>query len=185
MPLILGLLFCVNGWALHPPPPPVYLGQDGRVEFTSDAPLELIEAASNQMRGALDSDKGTFAFTVEIATFEGFNNPLQREHFKENYLEIHRFPKATFVGKIIEKVDLSQPGTYTVRAKGKLTIHGVTQERIIKSEVVSTGDRLQIRAFFTVLLKEHDITIPKIVHQKIAEEVEVRITADLVKNGTL
>jgi hypothetical protein len=36
---------------------------------------------------------------------------------------------------------------------------------------------LKVYADFTVLLAEHDISIPKIVHQKIAEEIAVNIEA--------
>lgn len=50
-------------------------------------------------------------------------------------MESDRFPKVNFVGKIIEKIDFEQPGVQSVRAKGKLTLHGVEQERIIKSQL--------------------------------------------------
>lgn len=157
----------------------IYLTFDGSVKFRSDAPLELITAASDQLRGALDTEKRTFAFSVEMNTFEGFNSPLQREHFNENYLESSKYPKATFTGKIIEDLDLTQPGTYEVRAKGNLSIHGISRERIIKSQVKVDQNGLHIQSYFTVLLEEHDINIPKIVYQKIAEEIEVWITASL------
>ncbi len=157
----------------------VYLTFTGEVKFKSDAPLELISATSKQLRGAIDTGKRTFAFSIEMNTFQGFNSPLQREHFNENYLESPRYPKATFTGKIIEDVDLSQPGTYEVRAKGTLSIHGISRERIIKSQVRVDEDGIHIESYFTVLLEEHDISIPKIVYQKIAEEIEVWISATL------
>ncbi|RMG76309.1 MAG: YceI family protein [Bacteroidetes bacterium] len=156
----------------------VFFIEKGTVYFKSDAPLELIEATSKELKGAIDAQKRTFAFTVEMATFEGFNSPLQREHFNENYLESHLYPQASFLGKIIENVDLTKDGTYTVRAKGQLSIHGITQERIIKSTVVVKKGKLRVESDFTVFLKEHDIAIPKIVYQKIAEEIKVRIRAD-------
>ena len=118
----------------------VYVCKDGQVNFESDAPLELIQAQSKTLRGALDAQERTFAFTIDINSFEGFNSPLQREHFNENYMEAARFPKATFIGKIIESVDFTQPGTYILRAKGRLNIHGIEQERIIKSQVVHDAD---------------------------------------------
>ncbi len=150
----------------------------GTVTFRSDAPLELIEAKSAALQGIIDPNKNTFAFKVKIQTFEGFNAPLQRVHFNENYMESGKFPSSTFTGKIIENVDLTQDGNHTIRTKGKLTIHGVTQERIIKSDVSVSDSKLKVSARFTVLLKEHNITIPKIVYQKIAEEIKVIIEAD-------
>ncbi len=162
--------------------PGLFSCNDGIVSFKSEAPLEIIEAESKHLRGILDPEKQTFAWTVEIQTFEGFNNALQREHFNENYLESRRFPKATFTGKIIETIDFSRDGTYSVRAKGKLNIHGKEQERIIKSQLAVAGNRIEIKADFKALLADHDIRIPKIVYQKIAEEVQVVVQAGLSRN---
>lgn len=157
---------------------------DSQVAFTSDAPLELIEAQSTALRGLIDAGKRTFAFSIPIASFEGFNSPLQREHFKENYLESSQFSTATFLGKIIESVDLSEDGDYIIRAKGKLTIHGVERERIIKSTVTVANGELNIRSSFTVLLREHDIEIPRIVFQKIAEEIKVELVGRMERKGS-
>ena len=148
---------------------------DGQVAFTSDAPLELIEAKSTALRGLIDADKRTFAFSIPITSFEGFNSPLQREHFNENYMESARFDDATFLGKIIEPVNFSQNGDYIIRAKGKLVIHGVERERIIKSFVTVADGKLSISSSFTVFLREHNIEIPRIVFQKIAEEIKVKL----------
>jgi polyisoprenoid-binding protein YceI len=153
----------------------------GSVFFKSDAPLELIQAGSKELKGLIDFDNGTFAFSVSMISFQGFNSQLQREHFNENYMETEKFPKATFSGRMIESPNLSQPGEYTVRAKGKLVIHGVEQERIIKSTVRVSKEGLAIQSSFTILLQEHDITIPKVVQQKIAEEIFVDIKALAVK----
>ena len=105
--------------------------RDGAVSFLSDAPLEVIGARSGELRGLIDPKQRTFAFAVTVASFEGFNSPLQREHFNENYLESKRYPQITFKGRIIERVDLTTAGTYTIRAKGMLNVHGVERERII------------------------------------------------------
>lgn len=162
----------------------IYELNDGEVAFTSDAPLELIKAKSTALRGLIDSDKRTFAFSIPITSFQGFNSPLQRVHFYENYLESGRFPAATFLGKIIESVDLSKDGEYTIRAKGKLTIHGIERERIIKSTVTVAAGQLSINADFTILLRDHDIEIPRIVFQKISEEIKVNISAQLETSGS-
>lgn len=173
------MLFCC--FAYSQATGPVFLTKNGTVHFKSDAPLELIEASSGELHGAIETENRTFAFSIGTKSFQGFNSPLQQEHFQENYMEVKRFPNATFTGKIIETVDLSQNGTYTVRAKGKLNIHGVSRERIIKSEVQVKDGKLRLESEFTVLLKEHEITIPKIVYQKIAEEIEVNIRAELTR----
>src|SRR5687767_1473348 len=90
----------------------------GHIGFKSDAALELIKAASEDLKGLIESEKKQFTFIVRIKTFKGFNSPLQREHFNENYLESGKYPDATFTGKIIEDVDFTKNNTFTVRAKG-------------------------------------------------------------------
>lgn len=156
-----------------------YTTEKGRIDFTSSAPLELIKANSNEVLGIVDAERNAFAFSVAMRSFQGFNNPLQREHFNENYVESKKFPKAAFVGRIIEDLDLSVAGVYEVRAKGKLEIHGVTQERIIKGTLEVKEQRLFIKSSFTVLLEEHQIAIPKIMRQKIADEIRIKLEVEL------
>jgi YceI-like domain len=154
--------------------------KNGKISFRSDAPLELIKASSEEMRGKLDIGRKLFAFTAKITSFKGFNSPLQKEHFNENYMESQIYPEASFAGKIIEDIDLTQDGTYIVRAKGNLTIHGVVQERIIKTELNVKNGNISMKANFTVLLSDHNIAIPKVVHEKLASEIKVEVKADLV-----
>jgi polyisoprenoid-binding protein YceI len=156
---------------------PVYKCQNGVISFRSDAPLELIYAKSTQLKGVIDPATGGFGFAVASQSFQGFNSPLQKEHFDENYIESSKFDKSKFEGKIIEKVDFTKNGSQTVRAKGMLTVHGIARERIIKSEIQIQDKKITVQSKFTVLLAEHNITIPKLVYQKIAEEIEVTLNA--------
>jgi hypothetical protein len=155
----------------------VYQVREGKIEFHSEAPQELIYASSTAMKGIIDITRSIFAFRVKIATFNGFNSPLQKEHFNENYMETSRFPEASFSGKIIENVDLRKDGDYTVRAKGKLKIHGVEQERIIYSKVKVRGSQISITSQFVVPLPDHNIKIPRLVYGKLAEEIKVNLSA--------
>jgi hypothetical protein len=159
----------------------IYEVSGGTVSFHSDAPKELISASSTALKGIIDVPKKTFAFKIGISSFMGFNSPLQREHFNENYMETSVFPEAIFLGKIIEDADLSREGTYVVRAKGKLKIHGIEQKRIISSTVINKNGKLYIKSDFTVLLADHDIKIPMVVSNKLAPEIRVSVDATLVQ----
>ncbi|MBI1194023.1 MAG: hypothetical protein GC205_12765 [Bacteroidetes bacterium] len=157
-----------------------FLSTSGRIDFVSEAPLESIKAWSDELRGVLEFT-GAFAFSVSMSSFEGFNSGLQRQHFQENYLEISRFPKASFEGHLIERPDLSRPGTYPVRVRGQLTIHGVTRERILPGSIQVMPDKsVKLSATFDIPLRDHGVNIPKIMHQKIAESVRVAVNARLV-----
>ena len=162
-------------------PPLLYSVNSGSITFRSDAPLELIKASSNGLKGIFNAEKKQFAFTLNVNTFKGFNSPLQQEHFNENYLESNKFPRASFEGKIIEDIDLKKTGFYNIRAKGNLTVHGVSQERIIKCELSIRNNVVSIKSNFTVLLADHNITIPKVVHEKLASEIKIEVKADMIE----
>ncbi|MEO8085265.1 MAG: YceI family protein [Bacteroidota bacterium] len=151
----------------------------GTISFRSDAALEVIKAESHTLMGRIEEGKRTFAFEVLIRSFEGFNSGLQQIHFNENYLETDKFPDATFYGKIIEPIDFSKNGKTTIRAKGLLKIHGIEQERIIKSEVTIFENKIHLESNFTVQLADHGIRIPRVVHEKVATEIKVNVKADL------
>jgi len=170
------ILFSANAEA----PPQLYSVSSGIITFRSDAPLELVKASSNQLKGIFDAEKKQFAFSLNVNTFKGFNSPLQQEHFNENYLESNKYPRASFEGKIIEDVDLKKNGYYNIRAKGNLTVHGVSQERIIRCELTIKNNIVSVKSNFTVLLADHNITIPKVVHEKLASEIKVEVKADLI-----
>lgn len=173
----LTILMCLVACSTLKAQEPVFKCENGKINLRSDASLELIQARTNKLRGVIDPNNQTFAWSVEVRYFEGFNSPLQREHFNENYMESDQYPKASFSGKIIEKTDFRQGGVQIIRAKGKLNIHGVEQERIIKCQIENKGGKLYITTEFTVAVADHNITIPKIVHQKIAEEISIKVEA--------
>ncbi len=156
-----------------------YKTSTGQVKFISDAPLELIQAKSDKLLGLLKIADRSFAFTIPMSTFEGFNSAIQRTHFNENYIESAKYPNATFEGKIIEDIDFNTPGKYDIRAKGKFTIHGVEQVRIIKCQMQVQDSKFNITSKFTVLLADHKIKIPSVVKQKITEEVVVELSTTL------
>lgn len=152
----------------------------GIVRFSSVAPHELITAESKELKGALDTRKKTFAFKLPIASFKGFNSPLQREHFNENYMETELYPFATFSGKIIEDIDLAKEGTYKIRAKGRLQIHGVVQERILNVEIINKGKDLIFHSSFIISLIDHTIKIPRVVYDKLAPDIKVSVDGTLI-----
>jgi polyisoprenoid-binding protein YceI len=179
MRIFLVLLISLYSFSIPKAAGPVYEVKNGTILFHSSAELELIKASSDQLKGLVDTDKKNFAFKISMNSFQGFNSPLQREHFNENYVESGKFPDASFSGKIIEDDDLTKDGVYTIRAKGLLTVHGVSQERIIRSTVTVKQGKIKLNSIFTVLLTDHNIKIPRIVSEKLSSEIKVEIQAEL------
>ncbi len=154
-----------------------FVTDKGRIDFVSNAELELIRSSSAKLQGAVNPANNQFAFSVLVQSFRGFNSELQREHFNEKYLESEKYSRMSFTGKIIEQVDYAIDGIYDVRAKGELDIHGQKQTRIIKSQITIEQGSLTIESTFKVPLADHNISIPRIVNQKIATEIEVTVKA--------
>jgi hypothetical protein len=176
------LLFFIPGiFSAGLKPPLIYVVKKSLISFHSNTRSELIKASSTALKGIIDMEKRTFAFSVAMKTFEGFNSPLQKEHFHENYMESDKFSTASFSGHIIEEDDFTKDGIYNIRAKGKFSIHGVEQERILQGDLVVKSNVIKLNCIFTVFLSEHDIKIPRIVHEKLASEIKVMVSADFIK----
>lgn len=158
---------------------PIHYRANGSVHFISTAPLEIIEATSANVKGIIDRQTGEFAFSLAINTFEGFNSPLQREHFNEHYLESRLYPKATFTGKIIGFSDCKTDCEESIKAKGKFNIHNITQVMIIPVTFKRKNNQVNAKAKFDVKLEDFDIAIPKILESKIAPIVQVDVELNL------
>lgn len=149
---------------------------NGKVTFLSQAPQETIEAKSDQLRGVVDWDKSSFYFTIDIQSFMGFNSPMQRIHFNENYMESATYANATFSGKIIESVNVNNLKKQTIRAKGKMNIHGVAREVIIPVTIYPANGKINCDADFNVMLQDYNIKIPRIVNRKLSPKIQVNVT---------
>ena len=148
-----------------------FITKEAEISFFSETPLEDISAKNNKVSAVYDSKTGQLVFQLNISDFI-FPKPLMQEHFNENYLESDKFPKASFSG-IIDEIN-----KFSI-AIGTLKIHGVSNPVEIKGSLVKVNDNVIIDANFTILLKDYNIKIPRIVMYKIAEEIDVSITAKL------
>jgi polyisoprenoid-binding protein YceI len=180
--LILVIFWFISPFTFEKDDLNLYRTSNGTITFKSAAPLETITAKSEVLKGIINVSEGTFAFSVPIRSFNGFNSKLQMEHFNENYMETDKFPNATFSGKIIETVDFAKDSIYVIRAKGAFVIHGVKQERLIKVQVETKNNSIFVSSNFIVELSDHNISIPRIVQQKISPEIEITVNALLFPN---
>ena len=157
----------------------LYITRSGAVSFYSHAPMEDIAAVNNQASCVLDLETGSFAFQVPIRGFV-FPNALMQEHFNENYLESHQFPKATFKGNIDHWLELDLgPDPQDVAVTGTLTIHGVSREISESGTIARAGGGINGLATFEVAPADYDIRIPKIVRNNIARIIQVTVNVKL------
>ena len=153
-----------------------YITRSGRITFFSKAPVENIEAASNEVTSILNTANGEVAFVALIKSFK-FPKALMEEHFNENYMESNTFPKANFKGTITDlgKVNFTKDGTYAVTVKGDLTIHGVTKNIEAPGTVTVSGGKISAGSKFTVKVKDYNIRIPNTVVNNISETINITV----------
>jgi len=153
-----------------------YITKNGKIHFYSDAPAEKIEAFNNQVNSALDISTGDFIFRVLMKSFQ-FEKALMQEHFNENYVESHKYPNATFTGKVtnFNEIDFKKTGTYQAKIEGDLTIHGITQKISEQGTFEVKNDKIHGKSTFYVAVADYDIKIPQAVITNIAEKIEVNV----------
>ncbi|MCB0495817.1 MAG: YceI family protein [Cyclobacteriaceae bacterium] len=159
-----------------------YFTRNADVKFFSEAPAENIEAQNRQVTCVLNTENGEIAFSVQMKGFH-FEKALMEEHFNENYVESHKYPKATFAGKIMDfnKVDISKNGTYKVKVEGTMTLHGVEKQMDADGELTIKGEEIIVSSKFDMKIADYNIAIPNAVVDKIAEVIEVSLDATLTK----
>lgn len=150
-----------------------YVAENGFISFFSQAPVENIKADNNKVTSLFSADNGTIAFSVPIKEFQ-FEKKLMQEHFNDKYMESDRFPRSTFAGKVTG-YSLSSSGLQSVRAKGKITIHGIVKEIDVPGTLEVKNRNLIIKTKFKVLNKDYGIVIPQILWKNVSEEIEITI----------
>jgi len=143
------------------------------VVFFSEAAIEDIAATNSRATSLFDASTGEVAFLVPIGGFQ-FEKTLMQQHFNEKYMESHKFPTASFEGKITG-FEKAMKGSPTVHAKGKLTIHGQTKEVEAEGTIAVVESGLVLTSSFFVELADYKIKIPRLLWQNIAEKVEVKV----------
>ncbi len=150
-----------------------YVAENGLITFFSQALVENIKADNNKVTSLFSADNGTIAFSVPIKEFQ-FEKKLMQEHFNDKYMESDRFPRSTFAGKVTG-YSLSSSGLQSVRAKGKITIHGIVKEIDVPGTLEVKNRNLIIKTKFKVLNKDFGIVIPQILWKNVSEEIEITI----------
>ncbi|WP_179009708.1 YceI family protein [Winogradskyella forsetii] len=160
-----------------------YLTKTGELSFEASVPsFEEVAAKNESVTAILNTENGEFAALALVKAFR-FKNALMEEHFNENYAESDTYPKALFKGDIngFELSNLSKTES-KMTINGSLTFHGVTKTQnsipvILKME----ADHIMISGSFKVMVSDFEIEIPKVVKNKLSEEVAVVFNFKLKK----
>lgn len=156
----------------------VLTAKNGLARFYSHTPLEDIKAENRQVLVKLDPN----AKTIQLALLQKgflFEKALMQSHFNENYMESDKFPKAEFQGTFDPAIDLAKQTSQAITVKGKLAMHGVTRDLSVPANITVKGGSITGEATFQIKPEDYNISIPALVREKIAPNIEVTISFEL------
>jgi hypothetical protein len=150
--------------------------KNGFIGFFSHTSMEDVKADNNQVNSILDISTGDLVFQALIKSFH-FERALMEEHFNENYMESEKFPKSSFKGKItnLSSVDFKKNGAYEVSVEGDLTMHDMTKKITVKGTFEVLPDGINASSKFNIVPEDYNISIPGVVREKIAKNLEVTV----------
>ena len=102
------------------------------------------------------------------------------EHFNENYIESHQYPKTSFRGSILNfdsNALSNQPRT--VQLTGELSMHGVTKLISVSATITKSDEQITLTSSFSVKTSDFGIKIPSLVRKQIDENVQVEVSLPL------
>ena len=157
-----------------------YMTKSGSMSFEASQPtFEPIEAKHSAVSALLNAETGELAV---LALVRGFRFPLalMEEHFNENYIESHQYPKTSFKGSItnFDKITLSEQ-PQTVEVIGELSMHGVAKAINVSATVTQTDELITLASSFSVKTSDFGIEIPSLVRKQIDENVQIEVSLPL------
>jgi polyisoprenoid-binding protein YceI len=153
-----------------------FMTRNGNIKFVSGTEVITIEGINKSSSGVIDLKTGDIACGVLIKAFE-FTLATAQEHFNETYMESHLYPRATFTGKIIEinQINPKKNGTYPVTLDGNLTIRGISRPLKEQAILEVSNGKISGKTSFTVDIKDYNIQVPKVVDQRVAQQIKIDI----------
>jgi len=153
-----------------------YFTKTGNVSFQAGTAVEDIDGTNKSAMSIFDASTAQIEFAVLVKGFE-FKRALMQEHFNENYMESDSYPKSIFKGKItnIEAVNFQKDGSYPVKVKGILEIHGVKKEVESTGIMKISGETVTATADFNIVMADYKIAIPSVVTDKVSKTANVKV----------
>lgn len=156
----------------------------GQTNWISEAPVEkIVGTAAGQAELSIDTAdlstlRGMISFSVDSMKT---GNDMRDSHLKSpTWLDAKQYPQITFEitsVKVVEAPTGDAVKAAKVEATGKFTLHGVTTEQTIPTEIKWKGDKLKVKAAFNVKLAEYKVEGKSgVVGNKVGETIEVTST---------
>lgn len=153
------------------------------VRFISQTTLQKFDGTTNQIDGYVLLGSGPLGpgsvsgselyFEVDLGTLDtGIG--LRNRHMRDNFLEVAKYPYATYKGHLVHAEPLSK-GQVDVAAEGTFSLHGVDRKMRVPCAVTSSGSGYRAKCSFSVRLSDFRIDIPRVMFLKLANDIELRL----------
>lgn len=165
---------------------------DNKVRFVSQTTVDEFDGVTDHIDGyvlldgtplSANTGKGEteLYLEVDLASLDtGIG--LRNRHMRDNYLEVEKYPFATFRGRITAS-EAGEGASTRVTAHGTFSVHGVDDERDLTCDVTPVGKGYRSHCTFPVLLSDHNIPIPKVMFLKLANEIRVELDFTVTPAG--
>jgi len=156
-----------------------YITKEGICDIFSETSFFTIEATNKKVASILDASSGEIVASTLMRSFK-YQEALVEEHFNENYMESHLYPKGIFKGRITNfgEIDLGKDGTYPITIEGDLSFHGETNALATSGELVVKGENLTGTTEFEVSLAAHKIKVEEKYKDRIRDEIKIDLHFD-------
>ncbi|MCP4311034.1 MAG: YceI family protein [Bacteroidetes bacterium] len=156
-----------------------YITKEGVCDIFSETSFFTIEATNKKVASILDASNGDIVASTLMRSFK-YQEALVEEHFNENYMESHMYPKGVFKGKItnFSEVDLGKDGIYPITIEGELSLHGETNSLTTPGKLVVKGEIVTGTTEFEVSLAAYKIKVEEKYKDRIRDEIKIDLHFD-------
>lgn len=156
-----------------------HITKEGVIEIYSQTSLFTIEAKNQKVASILNTENGEVVASTLVRSFK-FKEALVEEHFNENYMESHKFPKSVFKGKIVNfsDINLTRDGNHKVTINGSLTMHGETLPVKTEGELIIKNGKISAKTEFFVSLAAYKIEVEENYKDRIKDEIQLIVHFD-------
>lgn len=165
------LLFGLCGITQEAQAQKLYTSTGATTFYVDEILLVPIEALNEKTTAVVDLSENQVAALMQIQDFD-FANDLMEEHFNENYMLTHKFPKAYFEGAL--KGLEQKEGPQVVEIDGTMTIKGFSKPFSTTATVEFKGEKLEVSGSFEVHPKDYKVDLPKVMFRPVFESVIVK-----------
>lgn len=157
--------------------------EGNQVKFTSEVAGFSFEGTTDKIDGfiywegeELFAEKDQLLFEVELNSLD--TGIGKRDRDMRKVLGTDKWPKAVFRGEIVHHAPLDSTVTaYRVRARGRMSLHGVEREMEVPATLILEEGRSRILSSFTLRLEDFKIEAPSLVaFIKVNQEIAIAVS---------